>query len=686
MKTFTSIYTYGLRYRNNDLSFSSKLIAFLVVTLIYISTSFAFAQGNGPCIETDECFEFQYHGNVTLPNGNIKLKFKIITNCNHDLSYAVFGLPNGATAVSPSSNYAANFNYTIENATNNPFRSIKFEATNANGYKNGAIDIFEYVVTPYTFSNMSTVKVQAKAANKIGFVEFNINDCSPVTPCVAPVVQVQGAATVCLDSTVTFTANLTAGTATTYNWTLPNGWNIVSGQGTATLTATPGSASGNVNVTASNNCGNNSASLAVVVNNCGTTPPPTTGPCVLVDGCFEFRYLGATTLPTGNVKLKFEIQTNCNRDLSYAAFGLPNGATAVSPNNNYSAAFNYSIENATNNPFRSIKFEANNAKGYKNGVHDTFEFVVTASTFANMNTVKVQAKAALMIGYVEFDLDACDPNPVCVAPNVEVAGPDSVCELAGDAVTYTANLLEGTADTYVWTVPADWFIIDGQGTESILVAIGGLSGNVTVVATNECGTDTDDLYVVNCDEVIPLPVELISFNAARAQSAVLLNWSTASELNNALFEVERSKDGKNFDLIGKVAGNGTTTQVSEYSFKDTQPLTDVTYYRLKQIDNDGTFEYSPVRAVDRVAFGSTEPVKAYPNPTSGMFKLELPEGTPANATITIVSATGQTVYSGNANSILNANQQIDISRYTAGVYILNISSDTNKQSLRITKL
>jgi hypothetical protein len=76
----------------------------------------------------------------------------------------------------------------------------------------------------------------------------------------------------------------------------------------------------------------------------------------------------------------------------------------------------------------------------------------------------------------------------------------------------------------------------------------------------------------------------------------------------------------------------------------------------------------------------------FPNPTAGMVKIELPAETPSNATITITSATGQTVYTGTAQNIMSDNQQIDLSRYTSGVYILNINSELAKQSLRITKL
>ncbi|RYZ48651.1 MAG: T9SS type A sorting domain-containing protein [Sphingobacteriales bacterium] len=303
--------------------------------------------------------------------------------------------------------------------------------------------------------------------------------------------------------------------------------------------------------------------------------------------------------------------------------------------------------------------------------------------------------------------------------HVAISGPDTVC--LNEEQVFTASVSGGNGNgngngnnngtfTYTWTAPADWMIVDGQGTNQITVIPGETEGEVSVsvdyTATSNgngngnngngvgghnkgyCNNnDTAQKMVyqgTDCGNINPLPVKLMSFNAARAQSVVLLEWATASEKNNAVFEVERSRDGRTFEQIGKEAGNGNTNSVHKYSFRDGQPLADITYYRLKQIDFDGKFEYSPVRAVDGGA-RSLEPVKAYPNPTSGLIRVELPEGTADDATVTIVSVTGQTVFSGTARSI-SSNQQIDMGRFTSGMYILNINSNNQTQSLRISKL
>jgi hypothetical protein len=91
---------------------------------------------------------------------------------------------------------------------------------------------------------------------------------------------------------------------------------------------------------------------------------------------------------------------------------------------------------------------------------------------------------------------------------------------------------------------------------------------------------------------LPLPVELIQFSALKQTDGVLLNWTTASEINNDYFDIERSINGIDFEQIGRLAGSGTTSEIRKYSFTDRETRSS-SYYRLKQVDFDGAFEFSP---------------------------------------------------------------------------------------------
>ena len=111
----------------------------------------------------------------------------------------------------------------------------------------------------------------------------------------------------------------------------------------------------------------------------------------------------------------------------------------------------------------------------------------------------------------------------------------------------------------------------------------------------------------------PLPVELTSFRALAVDNNVELHWNTATETNNSGFEVQRSTDKVSFAKIGFIKGHGTTTKVSEYSFTDNTASGRV-YYRLKQLDFDGTSKYSKVVEVNLSKPISFSLNQNYPNP------------------------------------------------------------------------
>ncbi|PTB97576.1 hypothetical protein C9994_02090, partial [Marivirga lumbricoides] len=115
------------------------------------------------------------------------------------------------------------------------------------------------------------------------------------------------------------------------------------------------------------------------------------------------------------------------------------------------------------------------------------------------------------------------------------------------------------------------------------------------------------------DESNPLPVELVYFTAENRNTTVDLEWQTASEFNNDFFEVQRSFDGKSFEVIGLVEGNGTVNQLINYGFTDYSPLAGETYYRLRQVDYNGDYEFSPIAKVNREELSDLTLV---PNPTS----------------------------------------------------------------------
>jgi hypothetical protein len=111
-----------------------------------------------------------------------------------------------------------------------------------------------------------------------------------------------------------------------------------------------------------------------------------------------------------------------------------------------------------------------------------------------------------------------------------------------------------------------------------------------------------------------IPVELVSFSATQNNDEVHLNWETATELNNLGFEIERRTDKSEWRTIGFKEGNGTTTENQFYSFIDDNISNGKYHYRLKQIDYDGTFEYSKSIEIEAQFINSFSLEQNYPNP------------------------------------------------------------------------
>ena len=113
----------------------------------------------------------------------------------------------------------------------------------------------------------------------------------------------------------------------------------------------------------------------------------------------------------------------------------------------------------------------------------------------------------------------------------------------------------------------------------------------------------------------PLPIDLISFDTKVNTSSVEIKWVVASQVNNNYFSVERSSDGQNFESVGIVKGAGTTNQVMNYFFEDNHPLSNTSYYRLKQTDFDGKSESFEIKQVN---FNSAiNSCSLFPNPSEG---------------------------------------------------------------------
>ncbi len=215
-----------------------------------------------------------------------------------------------------------------------------------------------------------------------------------------------------------------------------------------------------------------------------------------------------------------------------------------------------------------------------------------------------------------------------------------------------------------------WTSIGGSGTGSA----GG--GTITSGAFNSFSdfalASTDPDATIN-----PLPVQLISFTATRATTGVQVAWATASEKNSDYFVVERSLDGRVFTSVAKVAAHGTTALSHTYASLDAAAPAALLYYRLRQVDLDGTVAYSPVVTV-AATDGAIAEFALAPNPAreSVSFLTAVPTA------YTVHNTLGQLVRSGTTAAGTNS---LQVSELPAGVYFFELHGSAGRVVRKFVK-
>jgi len=177
---------------------------------------------------------------------------------------------------------------------------------------------------------------------------------------------------------------------------------------------------------------------------------------------------------------------------------------------------------------------------------------------------------------------------------------------------------------------------------------------------------------------VQIPVELTSFTASVNNNDVTLNWETASEINNSGFQVERKSNGE-YKSIGFVPGFGTTTESKAYSFSDANLNAGTYSYRLKQIDYDGTFEYSDPVEVDIIVPDVYSLHQNYPNPFNPSTKITFTLAANALVTLKVFDVLGQEVMT-LINQDLTAGAHtydFDAAGFNSGVYFYRIEANGN---------
>lgn len=224
---------------------------------------------------------------------------------------------------------------------------------------------------------------------------------------------------------------------------------------------------------------------------------------------------------------------------------------------------------------------------------------------------------------------------------------------------------EGTAEEVIANVYT-YGKLDGSKTTSLVPDAAGVEDGVNYVEFHNLTSFSSFVYLSTTEESA-LPVTMAYFNAAKEGNTANLTWATTEEMNNTGFEIQRSADARKWQAIGFVenqTADGNSKNLLTYDFADAAPLAGTNYYRLKQIDADGSYAYSSIAAV---RFEGKNALSVYPNPVAdGKLTLTLSQS----------GSYKLSVYNVGGMEVLNAQQSgntLDVRSLRAGMYVLRVT-------------
>ena len=199
-------------------------------------------------------------------------------------------------------------------------------------------------------------------------------------------------------------------------------------------------------------------------------------------------------------------------------------------------------------------------------------------------------------------------------------------------------------------------------------------------ANNASGTYSINDFTFN--GTVALPIELTTFTAKISDKTTLLSFTTATETDNLYFYIERSGDGHNFSEINRIAGAGTTREPQSYDYTDEKPLSGTNYYRLRQVDFDGTESFSPVV---HVIYGKSDRITIAPSPVTDQVRILLEEKPGRDTRWEVYDNSGREVLSG-AWEAESAEYELDVNTLPEGMYTFRFVVGTSVQVKQFTKM
>lgn len=301
---------------------------------------------------------------------------------------------------------------------------------------------------------------------------------------------------------------------------------------------------------------------------------------------------------------------------------------------NNAGTYIFPFGNAATSSYLPVTFEINQAGTGANGFISLATYPTTTSALPNNRPLPTGLTSLIDMSGSEnahnvldrwwvMDVSNYTTNPLS---SIEFTYRDSEWDLsAGSSNTLSESALQAQSNNGAVWIPQPIGVVNITNNTVTVTDINVFNPYWTIVGNNN-----------------PLPVSLLTFNAAlNKKEEAVIDWATATEINNDYFTVEKSRDGINFEGFASVDGAGNSTNVLFYETLDKHPYEGTTYYRLKQTDFDGQFTYSEVKAVKLDKVNATA-FQVYPNPASDHFYVKFDEES-AEQSLVIIDINGKVV-------------------------------------------
>ncbi|MFN8154986.1 MAG: T9SS type A sorting domain-containing protein [Bacteroidia bacterium] len=216
------------------------------------------------------------------------------------------------------------------------------------------------------------------------------------------------------------------------------------------------------------------------------------------------------------------------------------------------------------------------------------------------------------------------------------------------------------------------------------------TGSASSPIVNRTGVTALGQFGITSNSSNPLPVKLTRFDVKESKGQAVINWSTASEVNNDYFMVQKSTNGQDFTDLKKVNGAGTSNTVHNYSVTDPQPAQGINYYRLRQVDMNGQTEIFGPKSVtigSKTSTSSFSHLTASPNPFQSNLSIQFESAREGTTTMQIYNAAGKEIYTGSLE-VTAGNNNIYLplaDKMRPGSYIIRIGEGTDAVKVNVIK-